>query len=197
MLFKNIAGQKCIVYAHDAVADAPKTSDANNITANVSKDGAASSPSNDVNPTEIGGGLYAFDLTQAEANCDLFALYAASTTANVKIDPVVAYTQGGAVPKATPGGAGGLPTVDASNLIAGVQAAGRNAIADALLLRDVSNVEASAGDHSLCYVVLAMSESNTVDQPGMLTVYKTDGVSEFVRKSLRTSPDADAVTGVC
>jgi lysophospholipase L1-like esterase len=73
---------------------------------------------------------------------------------------------------------------------------GRNAIADAVLLRDVANVEASAGEHSLCYVVLAMSQSNTVDQPGMLTVYKSDGLSEFVRKTLRANPDADPVTGV-
>jgi len=120
MLFKNIAGQKCIVYAHDAAADAPKTGDAANVTANVSKDGAAGAASNDVNPAEIGGGLYAFDLSQAETNCDLLALYAASATAHVKIEPVVAYTQGGAVPKATPGGEGGLATVDASNRVAGV-----------------------------------------------------------------------------
>ncbi len=72
----------------------------------------------------------------------------------------------------------------------------RNAIADAVLVRDVASVEASAAKHSLCYVVLAMSQSSTVDQPGMLTVYKTDGQSEFVRKTLHTSPDADAVTGV-
>ena len=91
-MFKNTADQKCIVFAYDVVADAPKTGDAANITANISQDGASPAASNDANPTEIGGGLYAFDLTQAETNCKLFALYAASTTANVKIDPVIEYT---------------------------------------------------------------------------------------------------------
>jgi hypothetical protein len=264
MLFKNVAGQKAVVYAYDIFADAPKTGDAANVTASISKDGAAGAPSNAVHPGEIGGGLYAFELTQAETNCDLFALYAASSTSGVRIDPVVAYTQAGAVPKAAAGTSGGLPTVNANNQVAGVAgdvygrvlggtsttllgigvkavdqdgdppaksadlaavktqtdklsfagfgpydvratldgetvalaAAERNALADAILVRDVVHVEAAAGDHSLCYVVLALSESNTVDHAGLLTVYKTDGASEFVRKSLRTSPAADAITGI-
>ena len=72
----------------------------------------------------------------------------------------------------------------------------RNALADTLLSRDVANVEDTAGDHSLCYVVLATAESNTVDNPGKLTVYKTDGVTEFVQKNLTTDENADPITGV-
>ena len=41
-----------------------------------------------------------------------------------------------------------------------------------------------------------MSESNTVDHLGWLTVYKTDGASEFVRKELLTAPGAQSVTGI-
>jgi len=264
MLFKNVAGQKAVVYAYDTFADAPKTGDAANVTASISKDGGTGAPTNAVHPAEIGGGLYAFELTQAETNCDLMALYATSTTSGVRIDPLVAYTQAGAVPKAAAGTSGGLPTVNANNQVAGVAgdvfgrvlggtataflgagarvldqdgdppakaaelavvkaqtdklsfagfgpydvratldgetvalaAAERNALADAILVRDVVHVEAAAGDHSLCYVVLAASESNTVDHTGLLTVYKTDGASEFVRKNLRTSPAADAITGI-
>jgi len=124
MLFKNVAGQKVPVYAHDTNADAPKTGDAANITARISKDGAAVAQTNDVTPAELSAtlakGVYLFDLTQAETNCDLLILSAASSTADVQIEPVIIYTQGGAVPKATPGAAGGLPTVDANNRVAGL-----------------------------------------------------------------------------
>lgn len=117
MLFKNVAGQKAIVYAYDAAADAPKTGDAANITATISKDAQAPAASSDVNPTEIGGGLYAFDLSQAETDCDLLAICATSATSNVRIDSVVAYTQAGAIPKAVAGGAGGLPLADSVSAI--------------------------------------------------------------------------------
>lgn len=199
MLFKNIAGQKAIVYAYDGAADAAKTGDAANITATISKDGGPPAASSDVNPTEVGGGLYAFDLSQAETNCDLMALVATSATAHVRIDPVVAYTPAGAIPMAPAGASGGLPTVNSQNYVAGALALGvaeRGALADTILGRDVSTVQNSAGDHSLCYVILAMSEANTVDHPNMLTVYKTDGVTEFARKGLRTLAGADPITGV-
>jgi hypothetical protein len=100
MLFKNVASQKAIVFAYNKTTGAGTTGDAANITANVSKDGAAPSASNDTNPTEIGGGWYAFDLTQAETNCDLFLLYAASVTSNILVTGVSGYTTGGAIPQA-------------------------------------------------------------------------------------------------
>ena len=95
-MYKNVASQKVAVYAHDTSADAPKTGDAANITAYISKDGAADVQSNDVNPSEIDAatmeGVYVFDLTQAETNCDLFILCAESSTANVSHEPIIAYT---------------------------------------------------------------------------------------------------------
>ncbi len=72
----------------------------------------------------------------------------------------------------------------------------RNALADAVLRRDVSQVEDTAPEHSLCFAVLAMSESNTVDHAGSLTVYKTDGVTEFARKELLTGENVQFVTGI-
>jgi len=72
----------------------------------------------------------------------------------------------------------------------------RNALADAVLQRDVSHVEDAAPEHSLAFVVLAMSEANTVDHAGSLTVYKTDGTREFVRKELLTGQNAQYVTGI-
>lgn len=72
----------------------------------------------------------------------------------------------------------------------------RNAVADALLTRNVSNVEGAAGDHSLCYVVLVMSESDTTTNANKLTVFKTDGTTEFVQKTVTTDATADPLTKV-
>lgn len=95
-IFKNVAGQKVAIYAHDTANDAPKTGDAGNITAQISKDGAATAATDDTNPTELDAvdapGIYLFDLTQAEANGDLIVLSAVSATADVSIEPVVIYT---------------------------------------------------------------------------------------------------------
>lgn len=95
-LYKNVASQKIAVYAYDTAADAPKTGDAANITAQISKDGGATAATNDTNPTELDAtdapGIYLFDLTQAESNCDLFILFAKSSTADIQLEPVIAYT---------------------------------------------------------------------------------------------------------
>ena len=64
MIQKNVTGQGLYIYAHDTSADAAKTGDAANITATISKDGAAAAATNDTNPTEIGDGVYWFDLTE-------------------------------------------------------------------------------------------------------------------------------------
>jgi len=95
-MFKNTASQKVIVYAIDSTTGLPKTGDAGNITAYITKDGGSATVSNDANPTELDAtnlkGLYAFDTTQAETNCDLFALSSVSATASITLEPVVAYT---------------------------------------------------------------------------------------------------------
>jgi len=95
-LYKNVASQKIAIFAWDTANGTEKTGDAGNITAYISKDGAAMAQTNDVNPTELDAtnapGVYIFDLTQAETNCDLFILFAKSSTSNVKIEPVMIYT---------------------------------------------------------------------------------------------------------
>lgn len=95
-IFKNTSGQKIAVFAWDTAANAEKTGDAANITARISKDGAAVAQTNDVNPTELdpthAPGVYLFDLTQAETNADLITLFAKSGTASIKLEPVIIYT---------------------------------------------------------------------------------------------------------
>lgn len=96
-LFKNVASQKLAVYAHDTSADAPKTGDAANITAQISLNGGATAATNDTNPTELDAtdapGIYIFDLTQAETNANLVIVSAVSSTADIAIEPVIVYTE--------------------------------------------------------------------------------------------------------
>lgn len=96
MLFKN-AIQKIHVYAYDSTTGAAKTGDAANITAYVSLDGTANAV-DDTNPAEVDAtnmpGVYVFDLTAAETNCNSFALIAKSTTANIRLVPIVGFTVG-------------------------------------------------------------------------------------------------------
>lgn len=99
-LFKNLAGQKVPVYAYDS--NGAKTGDAANITGSISKDGAAPAAIADTNPTEVGGGWYAFDITQAESNANLLLWYGASGTSGVKVEGGSGFTveQLGGVPVA-------------------------------------------------------------------------------------------------
>lgn len=97
MLFKNTAGQGLYVYAYDRTTGDAATGDAANITATISKDGAAPGATNDVNPTEIGGGIYHFDLTQGETNADRLAVIPVSATPDVVLDPMIVLTDAGRV----------------------------------------------------------------------------------------------------
>lgn len=95
-LYKNVAGQKLAVYAYDAAADAPKTGDAANIAAQISKDFGAAAATNDAAPTELDAvqhpGVYVFDLTQSETNADAIVVTATSSTVGVVLDPVQVFT---------------------------------------------------------------------------------------------------------
>lgn len=95
-IWKNTASQKLAVLAWDMVADTGKTGDAANISAQISKDGAATAATNDVAPTELDAtdapGVYIFDLAQAETNADLVVVAPVSSTANIKIETVFIYT---------------------------------------------------------------------------------------------------------
>ena len=95
-LYKNTASQKIPVYAYDTSADGPKTGDAAQITAQISKDGAATAATDDTNPTELDAtdapGVYIFDMTQAETNANMIVLSAVSSTSNIKIEPYMGFT---------------------------------------------------------------------------------------------------------
>jgi hypothetical protein len=81
---KNVAGQKWYVFAFDLTDNTPKAGDAAQITANLYIDGVLNAV-DDVNPTELEDGYYAFDLSQAETNGDYILICPASSTANIQV----------------------------------------------------------------------------------------------------------------
>jgi len=94
-MFKNVANQKIAFFAWDTANDTEKTGDATNISVQISKDGGTTAAStnsvSELDSTDAPG-VYILNLTQAETNCDLFIAFAKSSTSNVKIEPVIAYT---------------------------------------------------------------------------------------------------------
>lgn len=86
---KNTAGQKVIVFAFDATTNLPKTGDAANITAYVSKDFGSVTVLADSSATEMDAtnakGYYLFDAAQAETNADVLLVSAKSTTSNIVV----------------------------------------------------------------------------------------------------------------
>jgi hypothetical protein len=69
-----------------------------------------------------------------------------------------------------------------------------NEIADGLLSRNVSNVEASAGEHTLCTVILASLEGSRSGTTWLIK--RTDGSTTHATKTLTTDAAAELVTGV-
>lgn len=86
-MFKNVASQKLIVYVFDSTTNLPKTGDAANLTAYVSKDYGAVTVLGDTSATEMDAtnakGYYLFDLTQGETNADTLLFSGKSATANM------------------------------------------------------------------------------------------------------------------
>lgn len=88
-MFKNVANQKLIVFAFDSTTNIPKTGDAANITAYVSKDYGAVTVLGDTSATEMDStnakGYYLFDLTQSETNANCLMFSAKSATSNIVV----------------------------------------------------------------------------------------------------------------
>jgi hypothetical protein len=78
----------------------------------------------------------------------------------------------------------GVNVIDASS----IATTGLEEIADFILSRNVSNVEATAGQHTLATVVLAMLEWSI--SGGTLTIKRTDGSTTHFTKALTTDAGA-------
>lgn len=97
-MFKNTGSQKVIVFAFDSTTNSPKTGDAANITAYVSKDYGSVTVLGDTSATEMEAtnakGYYLFDITQTETNADILMVSAKSSTSNIVVigAPAVIHT---------------------------------------------------------------------------------------------------------
>ena len=69
-----------------------------------------------------------------------------------------------------------------------------NDVADAILARDVAQVEAGAPEHSLCTVVLAALESQIVGTTW--AIKRTDGSTTHAAKTVTKDAAAEPITGV-
>lgn len=121
--------------AWDTVNNVGKTGDVANHTLRWVKDGTSAAPTN--SPAEVDAtnapGLYKLVLTGAECTCDFGVLAGKSSTVGISIVPVsVSFEQ---LPTAAPAANGGLPTVNASNYVAGIQGT-KNQLDD---LNDIPN----------------------------------------------------------
>jgi len=96
-VFKNVASQKVTLLVIDTAANTPKTGDAANLTAYVSKDDGAVTALTDTSASELDAtnapGLYSFDLTQAESNADKLLFSAKSSTSGIRVVPLLVYTR--------------------------------------------------------------------------------------------------------
>src|SRR5580765_8221899 len=85
----NTASQKLIVFAFDSTTNLPKTGDAANITAYVSKDYGSVTVLSDTSATEMDStnakGYYLYDLAQAETNGTTLLFTAKSSTSNIVV----------------------------------------------------------------------------------------------------------------
>jgi hypothetical protein len=94
---KIVASQKVTLLAIDTSTNLPKTGDAANLTAYVSKDDGAVTVLGDTSATELDStnalGLYSFDLTQGETNANKLVFSGKSSTANIRLIPLLVYTR--------------------------------------------------------------------------------------------------------
>ena len=95
-------------------------------------------------------------------------------------------------------GTDGVVVAAASKTDYALSTDGNNAAADALLKRDVDQVEATAPVHSLTTVALAVTSKTKDDGGGNLEVYRTDGITVHMTKTVATDATLEPIqeTGV-
>ena len=162
--------------AWDTGNSAGKTGDNGNHTLKIISDGTAATPTN--SPSEIDAtntpGMYKITITAGENDGNVMALAGKSSTSDIVIIPVT-WTNKVNVTQ--------IEGSDATNQIA-----------DAVLIRGVSNVEDTADATSLAALVLAAFES--VISGTTWTIYKTDHSTTFTTRTVTTDSSAAPIVEV-
>lgn len=97
MIAKNVSGQGIYFFASNKTTGDGLAGDQANITGVISKDGGAEAGFATATATNIGGGKYWQPLSQAESNCNAFAMSWTSTTTDILIEPRDGYTERGSI----------------------------------------------------------------------------------------------------
>lgn len=164
-MFKNTASQKITLFAFIPSTGLPKTGDAANLTAYVSKDDGTVTALTDTSATETdatnGKGLYIFDVSQTETNADKLVFSCKSSTSDVSIVPVTIYTR--------PPNAGAL-SIDSNGRVDVIKVAGTTQTA-----RDLGTSVLVAGDFSA-----TMKTSLETGVVNGLTTFDPPTVAEMV-----------------
>lgn len=209
---KNQASQKAYVFARNSSTGAAVTGDAANITAGLSLDGASPSATDDTNPTEVGGGWYAFDLTQAETNADVVILYASSSTGSVLVSPKEIHTGQDANVTEVAGSSASVASTPDVNV---TQISGSSTAADTLEAMMLAATTGTAsgtpttagmstssltglGDDALNNCVLIFTSGDAAKEPRRISDYTSSTGAIVLTPVLTTAPsasDAFVVTG--
>lgn len=173
-MFKNVAA-KFIVFAFDATTNVPKTGDAAQITAYVSKDYAAVTLLADTSATEMDAtnapGYYLFDAAQGETNGDILLVSGKSSTANIKVigAPATIYTRP-TTGWLAPATAGRTLVVDASGLAdANMVKAGPTGSGTAQTAKDIGGAVPAVAAGAAGGILISGANSGTTTL-GALTV---------------------------
>lgn len=163
-----------------------RTGDSANHSLRVINDGTPSTIA--ASPAEIDAtnapGMYRITIAANENTGVMTGVVGKSSTANTKLSPVQ-WTNEVNVAQIDATGRGVVETAIENK---------KNDVADAVLSRNVSNVESSAPVHSLGFLILAHTESSVSNT--VWTVYRTDGTTPFTTRTLTLDADADPVTGI-
>lgn len=174
-MFRNVASQKFIVFAFDSTTNLPKTGDAANLTAYVSKDYGTVTVLADTTATEMDAtnakGYYLFDAAQGETDANELLVSAKSSTANIVVvgapAKIVTFPTTGILAPAT---SGRTLVVDASGLAdANMVKAGPTGSGTAQTARDIGGAVPAAAAGASGGLLISGSNSGTTTF-GALTV---------------------------
>lgn len=151
-------------------ADGDLVTGALGLDSEISKDkGTFTDCTNEATELAVSSGMYYLDLTAGEMTADIVAIIVKTSTSGAKTTPIVLYPDDVAVT--------------------------RNAMADSILSRALSNVEGSATFRSLAGAIAKLVNKVTIAGT-TLTVYKTDDASPMGSQEISTDENADPIVGV-
>jgi hypothetical protein len=164
----------------------PRTGDSANHALRVINDGVLSTIA--ASPAEVDAtnapGIYRITVAAGENTGVMSGVVGKSSTSNTILSPVQ-WTNEVNVAQIDATGRGVIETAIENK---------KNDVADAVLGRNVSNVEATAPVHTLAFLILAHTESSVSNT--VWTINRTDGSTAFTTRTLTLDSDADPVVGI-